>query len=308
MSPDDAFAALGNETRIETLRVLGDADRPLPFSELKDRVGMRDSGQFNYHLDELRGHFVRQVESEYVLSQTGQRVVEAILSGTVTDAPVVEPTEIDQECHFCGGTVAISYQQEQVDIHCTECDGRLGESLESSTLDLPADFGWLGALPLPPAGVRDRDPEEVLLAATTLGQSEYVAASQGVCPRCSATVSRELRACPDHHADDGICSTCGHRREVLFSARCRVCNFATGGGPVMALFSDADFLSHLLAHGINPVAPDSTMELYGALHNYDVEIDGPDATRVTITHTLGDDTFTKTLGDELPVTTSRETA
>jgi len=44
LPPDDAFAVLGNETRMEILRALGDADGPLPFSELHDRVGTRDSG------------------------------------------------------------------------------------------------------------------------------------------------------------------------------------------------------------------------------------------------------------------------
>jgi len=44
LSPDDAFRVLGNETRMEILRALGDADGPLPFSELHDRVGTRDSG------------------------------------------------------------------------------------------------------------------------------------------------------------------------------------------------------------------------------------------------------------------------
>lgn len=81
LTPDDAFAVLGNETRLEILRSLSDADGPVSFSDLREHVGMRDSGQFNYHLDKLVGHFVTQADDGYALRQAGDRVIEAILSG-----------------------------------------------------------------------------------------------------------------------------------------------------------------------------------------------------------------------------------
>ena len=62
LQPDEAFVTLGNETRIEILRALQDAGGPLAFSELRDRVGVDDPGQFNYHLGKLAGHFVRKDE------------------------------------------------------------------------------------------------------------------------------------------------------------------------------------------------------------------------------------------------------
>lgn len=58
LSPDAAFCALGNGTRIRILQTLGEAHDRLSFSELCDRVGIRHGGQFHYHLDELVGHFV----------------------------------------------------------------------------------------------------------------------------------------------------------------------------------------------------------------------------------------------------------
>lgn len=33
LAPDDAFALLGNETRMEMLRTLGDADEPMSFTD-----------------------------------------------------------------------------------------------------------------------------------------------------------------------------------------------------------------------------------------------------------------------------------
>jgi hypothetical protein len=87
LSPDDAFATLGNETRLGILQTLGRAGEDLSFSVLRDRVGVEDSGQFNYHLEQLVGHFVRKTEDGYQLRRAGRRVVEAVLSGAVTDAP-----------------------------------------------------------------------------------------------------------------------------------------------------------------------------------------------------------------------------
>jgi hypothetical protein len=105
LPPDEGFEVLGNETRMEILRALGEAGGPLQFSELRERVGVRDSGQFNYHLERVVGQFVRKGEDGYALRQAGRRVVEVILSGAVTETPVVEPTRIDHPCHYCGSPI-----------------------------------------------------------------------------------------------------------------------------------------------------------------------------------------------------------
>jgi DNA-binding transcriptional ArsR family regulator len=60
--PDEAFAALGNEIRMEMLRALGDADGTLSFSELYDRLDAGDSGQFTNRLDKLLAHYVRKTD------------------------------------------------------------------------------------------------------------------------------------------------------------------------------------------------------------------------------------------------------
>lgn len=85
LSPDDAFAVLGNDTRMKILQTLGEADEPLRFSELRDRIGVRDSGRFNYHLDKLTGHFITETDDGYALRPAGTRVVEAVLSRVVVD-------------------------------------------------------------------------------------------------------------------------------------------------------------------------------------------------------------------------------
>ena len=98
LAPEEAFDVLGSETRLQILQVLATADDPMAYSELFDRIAYEDSANFTYHLDKLLGHFVRKTDEGYVPRLTGQRVVEAIFSGVVTDAPVVERTDVEMSC------------------------------------------------------------------------------------------------------------------------------------------------------------------------------------------------------------------
>jgi DNA-binding transcriptional ArsR family regulator len=81
LPPEDAFALLANETRLEVLRVLrvaterGDgtagALTAVEFSDLFAAVGIDDTGNFSYHLEKLEGHFVKATEEGYVLTEEG---------------------------------------------------------------------------------------------------------------------------------------------------------------------------------------------------------------------------------------------
>jgi DNA-binding transcriptional ArsR family regulator len=96
-----ALAALGNEHRIRILRALAAADEPLSFSELRQRVGIDDTGRFNYHLNELCGRFVRDGKAGYELGYTGERVV---LAATDLDPEAATTAEDSNggNCPVCG--------------------------------------------------------------------------------------------------------------------------------------------------------------------------------------------------------------
>ncbi|WP_436927806.1 winged helix-turn-helix domain-containing protein [Halosimplex amylolyticum] len=71
----DTFTLLSDETRVRILAALADADREaVCFSDLRGRVGMADSGQFNYHLDRLRGDLVAKTDDGYALTEAGRAV------------------------------------------------------------------------------------------------------------------------------------------------------------------------------------------------------------------------------------------
>jgi DNA-binding transcriptional ArsR family regulator len=97
--PTDALSVLADETRADILRTLADADGPLSFSALRDRVGVRDSGRFSYHLRQLCEYFVRETDEGYELGHAGTRVVGA---AGVTDGGADSAGATDGECPVCG--------------------------------------------------------------------------------------------------------------------------------------------------------------------------------------------------------------
>jgi DNA-binding transcriptional ArsR family regulator len=102
----DALGALASEHRVAILRELAAAEEPLRFSELRERVGMRDTGRFNYHLGELRGRFVREADGGYELGHAGERVVLAAgdldPEGAAALADAYEGATDDDACPVCG--------------------------------------------------------------------------------------------------------------------------------------------------------------------------------------------------------------
>lgn len=294
LSPDDAFAVLGNETRMEILQTLGEADVPLSFSDLRDRVGMRDSGQFNYHLDKLTGHFLGQTEEGYILQQAGRRVIEAVLSGAMTNVPELEATQIEWRCPYCGAPVEVTYDEtapRPVKPYCTECAG-IAEFSDSY------DHGQLADLRLPPAGIHGRTPEEILQAAITWGHLEDIATCSDVCPRCSAAIEHSITVCETHDASDGICEDCDRHYAAALSTRCPNCIFDGEEVPATLLtFGTIEMLAFLATHGYNPIA-----DPYGpVMKDADEEILSTDPFKARFTFIIDDDTLSLTLDDDLSV-------
>jgi hypothetical protein len=99
----DALATVANEHRLAILRELAGAEDPLAFSELRRRVGLSDTGLFNYHLGELCDRFVRQTEGGYELGHAGERVV--LAAGDLDPEGAATLADGDGgggECPVCG--------------------------------------------------------------------------------------------------------------------------------------------------------------------------------------------------------------
>jgi hypothetical protein len=94
----DALAALANEHRLRILRTLAETDEPLAFSDLRRRVGIDDTGRFNYHLTELLGRFVRRTTDGYESRLAEDPVV---VAGGDPDADA-SASEAGAACPVCG--------------------------------------------------------------------------------------------------------------------------------------------------------------------------------------------------------------
>ncbi|ELZ29146.1 hypothetical protein C475_02979 [Halosimplex carlsbadense 2-9-1] len=204
VDPSEAFAALSDPLRVDILRELASAHReravePMGFADLRKRVGVRDSGRFRYHLNELRDNFVRKDDGGYRLTVTGIETVAAILAGTYTHGGTLGPEPIDSECSACTSAAVAVYR-----------DGRCAVTCESDHVL----FAWS----LPPAAAADATLPEVVSLAELYARQAIERALAGVCPKCSAPVEpRVVTERDDPEPADPVpglrvaCDTCGGR-------------------------------------------------------------------------------------------------
>lgn len=199
--PAAAFSLLGNEIRLEIVTTLHreESPDPVPFSVLRSRLGLTDSGQFNYHLSELSPHFVSKSEDGYELTAAGTRIGRAIAAGMYTDRPEVTPFSIDGDCHNCGtDSLMAAYRDERLQITCDTCDTLV-----------------LGIL-VPPSVVRNRDHASLIDAFDQWSRIQVGHAWEGLCPNCGGTVEWALFEDPPEHL----------AFDVLPSFRCTVCEMS----------------------------------------------------------------------------------
>lgn len=284
-SPDEAFAVLGSEARLEIMQTLGETGKPLAYSELFERLSYNDRSNFSYHLKKLVGHFVGKVDDEYVLRRPGERVVEAVLSGAVTADPVRELTETERPCPFCSASIEVGYQQERVTMHCPECSGLFGE--EQTEDDRFTQAGNLGFRPLPPAATTGRTAEEIHDVSKIWVVTSMQAIGRGVCPRCSGTVDHSVEVCESHDASEGVCDRCGLRFGAMALGTCENCVLDMQVGVAALLGVYTELLAFMIDHGIDPIVQEG-FHLYAAAEE---RILSTDPFEAEYTFTIGDETL-----------------
>jgi DNA-binding transcriptional ArsR family regulator len=269
--PDEAFALLGNETRVAILRALANAGSPISFSTLRERVGMRDSGQFNYHLGKLTGVFIDKVEDGYRMRYAGSHVVGAIHAGAYEHAASVGPFTLADPCPACGGALEFAYENERASVICAAC--------ERTSLD--------GAVP---PGVFDGyERDEYPLVFDRWLRSKARGAVEGFCLSCEGRTTPEVLLDADSWATDN--------RMVKFG--CRRCEEAVFMTVPEALMFDPAVIAFHHDHGVSPTA-EPTWRLQW-LEETTVETVSTDPLRIRATGHVGDGTLTLTVDDSLSV-------
>lgn len=177
-SPEEAFAALGDQTRVEIILELArvankqEPGSGLTFSELREQVGVSDSGRFNYHLNQLVPTFVRRDEDRYYAGYAALAMTSAVHAGLYDHDGGTETADAGWDCWQCGSPVSIVYESEE----------------STLMLDCP-EHGVLVGYPAPPGARSGRSLEELMDVVFLRALSEMSLCRKGVCQRCWGTVS-----------------------------------------------------------------------------------------------------------------------
>lgn len=296
VSPEEAFALLGNDTRVGILQALWDAfesgtgDNALPYSALFGQVDIDDSGNFSYHLEKLTGPFVRRTDEGYELKQTGINVVRAVVTGAVTDDPAFAPTEVDVACPRCDAPVEVAYADEFLNVSCTTCDGR------SRWNDEPGHL--FGAL-VPPVGVDQHPVEEAFRAAVTYSLHEITILHEGVCPHCLGAVETTVDACFDHEPGETWCPSCDRFEMADVWLVCSTCKRSIPPPAPLVVLHHPAVTTFYHEHGVEHRF--ATWETVARSFDVGEELLSEDPLRMRFSVPAEDDEIRLTLDDELDV-------
>lgn len=296
----EAFKQLASEHRLAILLTLWESyepfetDHSVPFSVIRRRIGMRDKGRFNYHLDMLTGHFVERTSNGYKLRPPGLQFVQTVISGTGLSEHESESTAVDRECYLCGGPTQVFFRDGMLFWMCSECDGLFDRD------DDPA--GTLASAPFDPAGLTDRTPEELLNASWTGGQ--IYSALGGVCDVCSGPIDRWLHRCADH-VYGGVCPACGWRNPEIARFQCSVCKQHFEMAPWWLVLAHPKVVAFYYEHGI-PLLYEDGVEFQPRIesslqHDLDQELVSDDPMQVQVTVQHDGDELRLVLDDKLRV-------
>ena len=262
IDPADAFSALGDPLRIDILqelsahhRTTGESD--IGFADLRRRVGVRDSGRFRYHLNELRGHFVKKTDDGYQLTHAGIQVVAAIIAGTYTETVSMGPNELDSQCPFCGQAAIATYEDGVCFVTCDD----------DHTL-----FQWS----VPPNASADATLPEVVDLAQMLAFQAIEQTLVGVCPQCYDTIETTVTA------DEGS--------RPIFRAVCDTCGAQVVGPVAFCLLVDPDVAAFCREHGLT-VRDDHVWEFPFVAEDAGFTLIDEDPVRIECSISLDHETF-----------------
>ncbi|WP_438267405.1 DUF7351 domain-containing protein [Haladaptatus halobius] len=150
---------------------------PRGYAELMRTVGIEDSGRFNYHLDELRGNYIRRVDDGYVPTAAATALYRAVLANRPME-DTDRTLDIDSPYPMCDNELAVQYRRGFLSVRCPSCKS-------------PATRH---TYPFPANGFIERSDAEILLTFHRRLRSHLALARNGQCPFCAGRTDCELVA------------------------------------------------------------------------------------------------------------------
>lgn len=303
LSPDEAFAILGNEIRLEIIRVLWRADathryddvsdiaETISFSELRRQVAIDDNGRFNYHLSQLSPHFVRQTDEGYRLSGAGKQIARTVIAISGAD-DIDFSADIEHDCPLCDAPMTATYEEQWLRFSCTECDGVFGDK---------APDGSVFFSTYPAAGLTDRTPDETLETGFYRCMLDITYMMRDICRECAGSISTSVSVCDDHQVSERTpCSYCGTRFPVWAEQRCDSCGFAKRLPVEPFVLTLTPVIGFLANEGIDVLAPVFT-EIIELLQRRVETTAAQEPFRVSVTIEGGAKSLSVMLDDDLNV-------
>lgn len=299
LSPEEALQLVGSDVRADILWALsearGDEGPPaLSFSELRDRVDADvDSSQFNYHLQELVGHFVERRDESgradaqpvaemagdhgegYALRPEGTTLTRTIRAMTFTGDATIDPFEVGLDCYFCGTAVEAAYGNGVCKVQCPGCE-------------------YLYDYNLTPPGVVADDENVVLSRVARYNRHVRLAFADGVCPYCASDVATTYKD------PVGTGYPCGEKRKALVHRSCAHCGNMDNLTVGEAVLADSAVVSFCAEHGVD-VLGTPIWELEFAATDRTVSVRSRDPWLVDVAIPLGGETLEVVVDEDVRV-------
>lgn len=283
----DAYSVVANEIRLDILQTLWEMytddptlePNPVPFSTLKDHVGVRDSGRFHYHLNELVPRFVTHHEEGYKLAYPGARIIGAAVSGVYTDTQMSFGTPVGI-CpnSICKGELELGYEEGHVFVKCDTCDMR-------NTTYVPPIL----------VGAHSVEQNPGLLGTFTMMRLQK--AVRGFCSLCSGPVEGSVAQSVLESEREA-----GQTVKILYE--CQECGAPYHIPATLAVLDHPAVVSLLHNEGIDyrEISPWCTKQTLKS----EERVSNDDPVRVEVTVSVTDTVLSFTLGEDLSVLTYAE--
>lgn len=281
--PESVFSLLSDDKRVGILRALWDRKEPMSFSVLHDAVDIRDSGQFNYHLDKLVGQFVVKEEEGYALTEAGRQINGAIDAGSYTTEGSMEPLTLDPPCPTCGGERTLEYESERVTVDCEGCD-------------VVARFA------IPPATLAGRDKDEIPRIAGRYLRTGLSRLESGFCTYCNGPVDRTVLPLVESSSweppsEDSEVDQDQVRNLPAVQYECRQCGLEPTSGLTIAVLSHPAVVGFYADHGID--IRNRSIWTFNIFGPDSEDIRSRDPFRASVTFRIDDDELTVVVDENL---------
>ncbi|MFB6211216.1 MAG: ArsR/SmtB family transcription factor [Halobacteriales archaeon] len=306
---EEVFAVLGNTTRLQILNALFEEVSPatdhseLSFSTLYDRVDYDTPANFSYHINQLVDlGVVAQTDTGYTLTLPGTMMVRKLIEGwtIASDAPLIEPTDIDVDCPRCQTTVRMSYYGGILRAYCPCCADGIDAKRDRNEVsgDHPVTAPFLG-MSVPPTGLVGRDPNEVFHGACAYFFSRIQTHLNGICPTCAYEVDRSVVIRDDYDPTTDSSELEQLDPLTLAEVICPNCKTHLTVPVRRAIQTHAAVTAFYYDHGIDHEFV--SWDAYRRSWTYDEEILSTEPIRIRITVPLEDSRLDLTVDDTLCV-------